>query len=437
MGLEKSKRAPLEAGLKRLLTISDVRPCPNGEPFEWSDVVFDSPRAAGQAVAAALERATCASVAGEPVPPGKVRSIQLAAKNGSIAVTWLPPHDEGTSPIEDYAVQCRPSSGGPWVGSTEGVSTATSAVVDHLTNGTSYGCEVAAVSGIGSGEWAESPATAMPIAPPAPRTVPAAPAKPTAEAGDKSARLTLPTAGVANVSGYRYECSTDGGATWPVRQDVPSVDPATQIASLTNGASYVCRAFAENPVGLSGSSSVSDAFRPCGSLFECNPVLPPILGLLGLLLLALLLAALLRWWTGRSKRWITADVDGLPPVLLGRGPLVGLALVRNPGRGTLSDVMPDPTPTADMRIRFFGGDRFEVKTDAASVNARTGQSVVVSDTDGTPHDVTLRAFSRPPETNAGEIDQPTWGAAAASDGWGQPIAATGPQPTAASDQGWD
>ena len=69
----------------------------------------------------------------------------------------------------------------------------------------------------------------------------------------------------------------------PNRCRLASGITTAEIGNLTNGVEYVCRAFAANAAGLSDPSEASDAVRPCGSLLECNPVAPPILGLLGFL----------------------------------------------------------------------------------------------------------------------------------------------------------
>ena len=73
---------------------------------------------------------------------------------------------------------------------------------------------------------------------------------------NEAVRVGVAPQASGDISGFRYECSSDGGATWPVTLDVASVsDPTTEIDGLTNGTEYVCRAFAENTIGSSDASA--------------------------------------------------------------------------------------------------------------------------------------------------------------------------------------
>jgi len=50
----------------------------------------------------------------------------------------------------------------------------------------------------------------------------------------------------------RYECSPDNGATWPATVDGAADGTPARVTGLDNGVDYRCRAFAENPIGVSG-----------------------------------------------------------------------------------------------------------------------------------------------------------------------------------------
>src|SRR5450759_851842 len=277
MGLDLKERDALETGLVRLRIIRDMPACISGTAFDWPQVVFESPEEAGNAVAVALQDATCTfTVAPSPSPtpmptpaptPGVVQGIRLTARDGRIELTWAPPAAT-PAPIVDYRIRCH-AGDGDWIESKEGVSLETGATVEGLTNGTAYQCEVAAVGASSEGAWTAATTTATP------NGLPAAPRKPSVEALDRALRISVTPDDGAGASGYHYECSGDKGGTWPGGVDVTSADNTTaQIGNLTNGVEYVCRAFAANAIGLSDASPISDAVRPCGSILECNSVLP-------------------------------------------------------------------------------------------------------------------------------------------------------------------
>ena len=62
LGLAAKDRAALEAGLNRLKIIRDMPACVSGTTFEWPQVGFQGPDQAGNAVAVALQDATCTLV---------------------------------------------------------------------------------------------------------------------------------------------------------------------------------------------------------------------------------------------------------------------------------------------------------------------------------------------------------------------------------------
>ena len=283
MGLDPAERGTLESGLLNLRIIRDMPACISGARFDWPQVVFESADDAGNAVAVALQDATCTfTVAPEatssplptPVPTTTaVRGVTLVPGDGRIAVAWVAPTTT-PAPIIDYRIRCR-SGDGDWIESGEGASLATSTVVDGLTNGLAYECEVATVSATSQGLWVTAPATVTPVGPPA------APGKPAVQALDRAVRIALPSQDALDVSDYRYECSGDQGRTWPAGIDVLATGTTTaEIGNLTNGVEYVCRGYAVNAAGLSDPSEASDAVRPCGSLIDCNPGATPLVGIL-------------------------------------------------------------------------------------------------------------------------------------------------------------
>ena len=400
MGLRSTERAALESGLVKLRIIRAMPACVGGAQIVWPQVVFESAADAGNAVAIALQDVTCTFTVAPPTPsptptptstptpvptPGAVRSIRLTPGDGRIEVAWIAPATK-PAPIVDYRIRCR-SGEGEWTESDEGVSHETSAVVEGLTNGAAYQCEVAAVGATSEGSWTAAPTTATPVG------RPAAPGKPAVEALDRAVRIQVPAEDASLLTGFRYECSDDQGRTWPVGIDVASSGTTTaEIGNLTNDVEYTCRAFAANAAGLSDPSESSAAVRPCGSLFECNRAIPPILGLLAVLSLGGLLAALFALYRGRTRGYVVAVVDVIHTANLGHGSRLGIGFVRARPGGPVTGIVADRSEGADFRIRHRGGDRFEVTDRVGRHVATAGQPVIVTDSLGIRHEVVLRGF---------------------------------------------
>lgn len=399
MGLNPAERDALESGLLKLRIIRDMPACISGAKFAWPKVVFQSPADAGNAVAVALQDVTCTfTVAPTPTPttsptptptpvpsPGAVRSITLSPGDGRIDVDWNAPAAPLT-PIVDYRTRCR-SDDGEWMESNEGASLATSAVVEGLTNGTAYQCEVLALDATSEGAWTAATTSVTPVG------RPPAPGKPSVEAMDRAVRIQVPPRAAPLVTGYRYECSGDQGQTWPAQVDVASSDITTaQIGNLTNGVEYECRAYATNAAGLSDPSEASNAVRPCGSLTECNPIIAPILGVVGLVGLGGLLTSLLALYRSRTRGYVVAVVDVVHTANLGYGSRLGIRFSRGSPGGPISGIVADRGRGADIRVRPQGGDRFEVTDGVSRYVVMSGEPVITIDAQRVRHTVILRRF---------------------------------------------
>ena len=215
--------------------------------------VFQTPEDAGNAVALALQNATCtftaAPVATPPALTNAVENINLAPLDGAAAVDWDPPTTPATDPIVSYRVQCTADGGGDPVATTQPASPDNSTVVKGLTNGTAYTCEVAADTATKQGDWTKSDDTVTPA------PVPSAPSKPNVTAADRAIKIDAAPGSGPAAAALRYECSSDGGKTWPSTADVQtSADTKAQIGGLKNGTAYVCRATATNDSGTGAPS---------------------------------------------------------------------------------------------------------------------------------------------------------------------------------------
>lgn len=97
--------------------------------------------------------------------PAAPTGVTASAGNAHATVTWTAP--TGTisqAPVTDYVVQFSSNSGSSWATFSDGTSTAASAVVPGLTNGTAYTFRVAAVNSIGQGSWSSASTAVTPAA---------------------------------------------------------------------------------------------------------------------------------------------------------------------------------------------------------------------------------------------------------------------------------
>jgi hypothetical protein len=394
MGLDPKDRADLTRGLEQLRIVKGIPACVSGSTFEWPTVTFQTAAAAGNAVAVALQDATCTfTVAPTPTPvptpaPQLAPLVNFSIDGGDASVTihWASaPTPSAALPVTDYQARCRPAGGGDYVTSTEGTSTDTTATISGLTNGTTYQCEVAAVSGDVVGTF--TPAGSV-----TPEGAPAAPAKPTLSALNGAVQVTVPT-DQGGISGYTVECSADNGSTWPISTQPPVGAGTAQISGLTNGTDYVCRTYARNDIGTSPPSAASDAARPCGSFIECNSqMLPIFIGILGGLGLAIVAGLILLART-RVTGYVIAVVDVIHTANIGHGSSLGVSMTRAEGTRTITGIVADTGPNAEVRIRRMRNGSFAITDRNGKRVVADGDPATFMDSIGVRHTIVLQAFA--------------------------------------------
>ena len=95
------------------------------------------------------------------LPPAPT-SLTATGGNAQVSLSWTAPTVLSQTPITDYLVQSSTNSGSTWTTFSDGTSTATSATVTGLTNGTAYVFRVAAVNGVGTGAYTAATASVTP-----------------------------------------------------------------------------------------------------------------------------------------------------------------------------------------------------------------------------------------------------------------------------------
>jgi hypothetical protein len=163
----------------------------NGRTYSWTDYAWELVASGG---GGSGEDTLLRSLLVPPAPTG----VSASAGNAQATVSWTAPTGViAQAPVTDYSVQFQPA-GGSWQPFSDGTSTATSATVTGLTNGTAYQFRVAAVNAVGTGSYSTASSAVTPVA------------------GDplwSSVQLLLPGDTSTNdVSSYNRSVSALGGA---------------------------------------------------------------------------------------------------------------------------------------------------------------------------------------------------------------------------------
>ena len=178
--------------------------------------------------------------------PAAPTGVTATAGNAQAVVSWTAPTVLAQTPITDYIVQFSSDSGSNWTTFSDGTSTAATATVTGLTNGTAYQFRVAGVNGIGTGAYSTASAAVTPVA----GTPPNAPTSLTATASNAQIALTwtAPSApGTYAITGYTVEYTPSGGSAQTVATG--STNTSYTLTGLTNGTSHSVRVRAVSAAG--------------------------------------------------------------------------------------------------------------------------------------------------------------------------------------------
>lgn len=192
--------------------------------------------------------------------PAAPTDLTATGGNAQASLSWTAPTGViAQAPITDYREQYSSDNGSTWTTFTAAASTATSATVTGLTNGTSYRFRVAAVNGVGVGAFTTASSAVTPIA----GTPPNAPTSLTATAGNAQIALawTAPSApGTYAITSYTVEYTPSGGSAQTV--STGSTGTSYTLAGLTNGTAYTVRVAGVSAAGTGTFTAASSSVTP-------------------------------------------------------------------------------------------------------------------------------------------------------------------------------
>jgi cyclophilin family peptidyl-prolyl cis-trans isomerase len=190
---------------------------------------------------------------------GPPTGVSGTAGTGQVSLSWTAPASTGGSAITDYIIEYSSNNGVTWTPFADGTSTATTATVTGLANGTSYVFRVAAKNSVGTGLFSANSAAVTP------RTTPDAPTgvSGTAGTGQVSLSWTAPAStGGSAITDYIIEYSSNNGVSWTPFADGTSTATMATVTGLANGTGYVFRVAAKNSLGTGLLSAASAAVTP-------------------------------------------------------------------------------------------------------------------------------------------------------------------------------
>jgi titin len=191
-------------------------------------------------------------------------ALTAVAGDGQVSLSWTAPATTGGSAITGYRIDTTSDGGVTWtIAIADTGSTATTRVLTGLSNGTTYGFRIAALTSAGSGLPGASVAATPYGAAATPSALIATP-----DDGQVSLSWTAPSdTGGAAISGYEIERSVSGGAFTVLIADTASTATSTVIGGLTNGTTYAFRVSARTAGGVGAASSPMSAvpFTSAGS----------------------------------------------------------------------------------------------------------------------------------------------------------------------------
>uniref|UniRef100_A0A3Q3JJJ9 Titin n=1 Tax=Monopterus albus TaxID=43700 RepID=A0A3Q3JJJ9_MONAL len=203
----------------------------------------------------------------------KTVALNVTVTPESMMIEWLPPKDDGGSPVTNYIVEKRESNKESWGGVSSSCLT-TQLRITRLQKGVEYVVRIRAENKMGIGAPLESKPTVAEHS----FTPPSPPGKPQTSGISEDAvtvAWTIPLSdGGSPIIGYIIERRHKGGK-WIRVNKIPCRDLRYRVLGLFEGSEYEFRVFAENIAGYSGPSPISDPCKPCRPITVPSPPVNP------------------------------------------------------------------------------------------------------------------------------------------------------------------
>lgn len=198
---------------------------------------------------------------GSPTGPIKIEEVTA----DSATLSWQPPEYEGGCSINNYIVEKRDTSTTNWqIVSATVARTTTKAA--RLKTGCEYQFRIAAENRYGK----SSVLLSEPVVAQYPFEVPNPPGTPTVQSATKESMVIVwnkpSTDGGSKILGYHIESKERNSLLWAKQNKTLIPDTRFKIGGLEEGIEYEFKVYAENIVGLSKASKISEnqvARDPC------------------------------------------------------------------------------------------------------------------------------------------------------------------------------
>jgi hypothetical protein len=145
-----------------------------------------------------------------PSSPGVPTGLSAKAANASAFLSWIAPVYNGGAAITDYSIQYSTNSGSLWQDFAHAASTATSATVTGLPNGTSVIFRVAALNSVSRGDYSLASVPVTPVVFPSLSITPAKPVLMIGEATTFTFQLSAPSTTFTTEDVYPIGGTTSG-----------------------------------------------------------------------------------------------------------------------------------------------------------------------------------------------------------------------------------
>jgi hypothetical protein len=203
------------------------------------------------------------SMIGLTASPSQPTSVVASAGDKTVNLSWTAPALINGSPVTDYVVEYRNTSGSGWTVFADGVGVGTTALVTGLTNGTTYAFRVTARNAIGASLPSIESSPVTPQGPAAPPTTVTG----VGSRGTVALTWAAPTdTGGQPILGYvvQYRVNMAGQpwttATWPA--SVPPTSTSVTIGGFKTRFGHLFRVAAITSLGQGAWSAESAPINP-------------------------------------------------------------------------------------------------------------------------------------------------------------------------------